>query len=74
MPKRFSLVQVDVFSAEPLQGNPLAVVLDARGLSDDQMQALAKETNLSETTFVLPRDPAIERQHQPEADEVGGVQ
>ena len=62
MPKRSSLVQVDVFSAEPLQGNPLAVVLDGRGLSDDQMQALAKETNLSETTFVLPRDPTIERQ------------
>jgi trans-2,3-dihydro-3-hydroxyanthranilate isomerase len=62
MPKRLSLVQVDVFSAEPLQGNALAVVLDGRGLSDAQMQAFAKETNLSETTFVLPRDPAIERQ------------
>jgi trans-2,3-dihydro-3-hydroxyanthranilate isomerase len=62
MPKRLSLVQVDVFSAEPLQGNALAVVLDGRGLSDAQMQAFAKETNLSETTFVLPRDPAIELQ------------
>jgi trans-2,3-dihydro-3-hydroxyanthranilate isomerase len=62
MPQRLSLVQVDVFSAEPLQGNALAVVLDGRELSDTQMQALAKETNLSETTFVLPRDPAIERQ------------
>jgi trans-2,3-dihydro-3-hydroxyanthranilate isomerase len=62
MPKHLSLVQVDVFSAEPLQGNALAVVLDGRGLSDAQMQALAKETNLSETTFILPRDPAIERQ------------
>jgi trans-2,3-dihydro-3-hydroxyanthranilate isomerase len=36
--------------------------MDGRGLSDAQMQAFAKETNLSETTFVLPRDPAIERQ------------
>jgi trans-2,3-dihydro-3-hydroxyanthranilate isomerase len=62
MPKRLSLVQVDVFSAEPLQGNALAVILDGRGLSDAQMQAFAKETNLSETTFVLPRDPAIELQ------------
>jgi len=62
MPKRLSLVQVDVFSVEPFQGNALAVVLDGRELSDAQMQALAKETNLSETTFVLPRDPAIERQ------------
>ena len=62
MSKRLSLVQVDVFSAEPLQGNALAVVLDGRGLSDAQMQAFAKETNLSETTFVLPRDPAIELQ------------
>jgi trans-2,3-dihydro-3-hydroxyanthranilate isomerase len=62
MPKRLSLVQVDVFSAEPLQGNALAVVLDGTGLSDAQMQAFAKETNLSETTFVLPRDAAIERE------------
>ncbi len=62
MPKRFSLVQVDVFSAEPLQGNALAVVLDGTGLSDIQMQAFAKETNLSETTFVLPRNPEIERE------------
>src|SRR3989475_7124022 len=62
MPKRLSLVQVDVFSAEPLQGNALAVVLDGTGLSDAQMQAFAKETNLSETTFVFPRDAAIERE------------
>ena len=62
MPKRLSLVQIDVFSATPLEGNALAVILDGRGLSDSQMQALAKETNLSETTFVLPRDPAVERE------------
>lgn len=45
--------QVDVFTRVPLQGNPLAVVLDADGLSDAQMHALARWTNLSETTFVL---------------------
>jgi PhzF family phenazine biosynthesis protein len=46
--------QVDVFSPVPLGGNPVAVVLDAVGLSDDAMQRLARWTNLSETTFVLP--------------------
>lgn len=47
-------VQVDVFSAEPYRGNPLAVVLDAEGLTADQMQQFANWTNLSETTFLLP--------------------
>lgn len=47
-------VQVDVFGVEPLRGNPLAVVLDAQSLSDEQMQQVALWTNLSETTFVLP--------------------
>lgn len=46
--------QVDVFSAAPFLGNPVAVVLDGSGLRDDQMQDLARWTNLSETTFVLP--------------------
>lgn len=46
--------QVDVFTAQPLLGNPLAVVVDADGLSDAQMQAFARWTNLSETTFVVP--------------------
>ena len=46
--------QVDVFSREPLLGNPLAVVHDAKGLSEAQMAALARWTNLSETTFLLP--------------------
>jgi PhzF family phenazine biosynthesis protein len=46
--------QVDVFTATPYFGNPLAVVLDGAGLSDDQMQRFARWTNLSETTFVLP--------------------
>src|SRR5690242_2634954 len=60
--RRLSLVQLDVFSSRPFEGNSLAVVPDARGLSDQLMQALAREMNLSETTFVLPRDPAIERE------------
>jgi trans-2,3-dihydro-3-hydroxyanthranilate isomerase len=45
---------VDVFTDRPMAGNPLAVVLQAEDLSDTQMQAIARETNLSETTFVLP--------------------
>ncbi|HZP66513.1 MAG TPA: PhzF family phenazine biosynthesis protein [Rudaea sp.] len=46
--------QVDVFTAEPMRGNALAVVFDAEGLSDAAMQAVAAWTNLSETVFVLP--------------------
>lgn len=46
--------QVDVFTATPYLGNPLAVVLDGTGLSDAQMQSFARWTHLSETTFVLP--------------------
>ncbi|MEO8278340.1 MAG: PhzF family phenazine biosynthesis protein [Ideonella sp.] len=46
--------QVDVFADQALAGNPLAVVVDADGLSDDQMAAFARWTNLSETTFLLP--------------------
>ena len=46
--------QVDVFTAVPFKGNPVAVVLDGAGLSTDAMQAFANWTNLSETTFVLP--------------------
>ena len=49
--------QVDVFTATPLKGIPLAVVLDGEGLSDVQMQAFAAWTQLSETTFVLPPSP-----------------
>jgi trans-2,3-dihydro-3-hydroxyanthranilate isomerase len=60
MVKKLSVVQVDVFTDTPLEGNALAVVLDGNGLSDAQMQSIAKETNLSETTFVLPRDAATE--------------
>ncbi|HEV2494296.1 MAG TPA: PhzF family phenazine biosynthesis protein [Terriglobia bacterium] len=60
--RRYSFVQVDVFAARPLEGNPLAVFTDARGLSDVEMQALAREMNLSETTYILPREGEIERQ------------
>lgn len=50
--------QLDVFTAEALRGNPLAVVHDAAGLNDERMAALARWTNLSETTFLLPPDDA----------------
>lgn len=61
--RHFRFVQMDVFSSKRLQGNPLAVFPDARGLTDAEMQDLARETNLSETTFVLPRGAAVEREH-----------
>jgi trans-2,3-dihydro-3-hydroxyanthranilate isomerase len=60
--RRFPFVQLDVFTSQPLEGNSLAVFLDGRGLSDDEMQAVAREMNLSETTFILPRDPGTERE------------
>jgi trans-2,3-dihydro-3-hydroxyanthranilate isomerase len=63
MPDRtYEFVQLDVFTQTALTGNPLAIFTDARGLNDGEMQALAREMNLSETTFILPRDPAIEAQ------------
>ena len=59
--KERKFAQVDVFTAVPYKGNPVAVVLDAEGLSDAEMQAFANWTNLSETTFVLPAtDPAAD--------------
>ncbi len=59
MNRRFT--QVDVFTDTPLLGNPLAVVHDALGVSDAQMQAFASWTHLSETTFLLtPTDPAAD--------------
>src|SRR5438045_3945051 len=60
MPRSYEFVQVDVFTRTRLAGNPLAVFGDAHGLSDEEMQAVAREMNLSETTFILPRDPEIE--------------
>ncbi len=59
--RRMSVAQWDVFSARALEGNSLAVFSDGRGLSDAEMQSIAKEMNLSETTFILPRDPEAER-------------
>jgi len=50
--------QVDVFSALPFNGNPLAVIMDAQGLSDEELAAIARWTHLSETTFVLPPQDA----------------
>jgi trans-2,3-dihydro-3-hydroxyanthranilate isomerase len=52
----YEYVRVNVFTADRFGGNPLAVLTDARGLSDTQMQAIAREFNLSETAFVLPPD------------------
>jgi len=52
--RRLKFVTADVFTTQAYGGNPLAVVLDGRGLSTAQMQAIAREFNLSETTFVLP--------------------
>jgi PhzF family phenazine biosynthesis protein len=57
--RRFA--QVDVFTDRPMFGNALAVVLDGEGLSDEQMAAFARWTNLSETTFLLPpTDPSAD--------------
>ncbi|WP_208094724.1 PhzF family phenazine biosynthesis protein [Brevibacterium limosum] len=57
--RRFA--QVDVFSAVPFRGNPVAVIVDADGLDETQMARIANWTNLSETTFVLPpEDPAAD--------------
>ncbi|PCC54257.1 PhzF family phenazine biosynthesis protein [Brevibacterium aurantiacum] len=54
MPHNRAFAQVDVFSADPYRGNPVAVILDAEGLSETDMARIANWTNLSETTFVLP--------------------
>lgn len=57
--RTYAFVTVDVFTTRRFGGNPLAVFPDARGMSDAEMQSLAAEFNLSETTFVLPpEDPA----------------
>src|SRR5579884_1525809 len=60
--RHLAFTQLDVFTSRPLEGNPLAVFPDGRSLSDEEMQAIAKEMNLSETTFILPRDAAIEKE------------
>jgi PhzF family phenazine biosynthesis protein len=59
--REFRFTQLDVFTDRALQGNPLAVVHDADGLSGEQMAAFARWTNLSETTFLLaPTDPGAD--------------
>jgi trans-2,3-dihydro-3-hydroxyanthranilate isomerase len=60
--RRLPFTQFDVFTSRALEGNPLAVFPDGRSLSDDEMQAIAKEMNLSETTYILPRDAATEKE------------
>src|SRR6188472_1798120 len=59
MTASYDFVQLDVFTRTPLAGNPLAIFTDARCLTDKQMQALAREMNLSETTFILPREAEV---------------
>src|SRR3954467_2377125 len=60
--RRLPFTQFDVFTSRALEGNPLAVFPDGRSLSDDEMQAIAKEMNLSETTYILRRDAATEKE------------
>jgi trans-2,3-dihydro-3-hydroxyanthranilate isomerase len=60
--REFEYRLCDVFTDRPLEGNQLAVFLDAGSLRDAEMQALARETNLSETTFICRRDAAVERE------------
>lgn len=60
--RTYKFTWVDVFTKTPYQGNQLAVFPDARGLSDSEMQTLARETGLSETTFVFPREAATEKE------------
>lgn len=52
--REYAFLQADVFTDRPFTGNPLAIFPEAEGLSSEEMQSIAKEMNLSETTFVLP--------------------
>jgi trans-2,3-dihydro-3-hydroxyanthranilate isomerase len=61
-PRTYDFAQMDVFAERALEGNALAIFTDARGLSAYEMQAIARETNLSETTFILPRAPEVEHE------------
>ena len=60
--RHYPFVQFDVFSATAFAGNPLAVFSDARGLNDAEMLAIAREMNLSETTFVVPRAKSLQQE------------
>jgi trans-2,3-dihydro-3-hydroxyanthranilate isomerase len=62
MPRTYRVVWLDVFTTRALEGNQLAVLPEAHGLRDDEMQAIARETHLSETTFVFPEDETTDRQ------------
>jgi len=62
MRRPLSFVTLDVFTSAPLEGNQLAVFIDAKGLTDPEMQAIAREMNLSESTFIFRRDSAVERE------------
>src|SRR6476469_6569294 len=59
--RQYRLIHVDVFTRTRFGGNQLAVIPEAEGLSDDEMQAIAREMNFSESTFVLrPTDPTAD--------------
>lgn len=59
--RTYIFYQLDVFTAEPFTGNALAVFPEAEGITDDEMQRIANEMNLSETVFVLPSETALKR-------------
>lgn len=59
--RKYEFHQLDVFTSEPFAGNPLAVLPEAEGIGDVEMQMIAREMNLSETVFVLPSDKALKR-------------
>src|SRR6476660_4541998 len=59
--RTYTFYQLDVFTDRPFTGNPLAVFPEAEGISDDEMQRIANEMNLSETVFVLPSSKALRR-------------
>src|SRR5579863_8525989 len=60
--RKVPYVLLDVFTDQQLSGNQLAVFTDARDIEEDELQRIAKETNLCETTFVFPREAAIENE------------
>lgn len=62
--RSFNYALVDVFAERALEGNPLAIFTDARGLSEPEMQALARETNLAETAFILPASDPVQEVSQ----------
>ena len=59
--RNYQFYQLDVFTKNKFEGNPLAVFPEAVGISDEEMQKIANEMNLSETVFVLPSEKALKR-------------